>query len=329
MAINLSKAKSLYQQAEQKSGLSGKSNSWTEFYLNMALEMAENVAKNKIGAKLAASSNLEFLNNDFIENNLTNESLSNLNENYWFAQSLTEEYDKVVKAGYTVLGGNGTSVIRGNKELMQATLIGILSSTKISKNGDLLRDIGPAIVSYWVGATLSKKPPIVPTPGAVKNLITVDGLVIFPGVWTPISVPTPMASVSPWLLNFILSASLHLLTLSGLFITTSQYPPPAPPAPGVLPWVGYFVKPLTLTNPLSSLDFKDMVSLAGGTVYNVIDSGEGITTNSIAKQIANGFIEGSQSDIDKNFQAGLKSIITGDEQQMIIAANNIKSSITI
>ena len=50
MAINLSKAKSVYNTAAEKSGMTGESNSWTDFYLNMALEMAENVAKNKIGA---------------------------------------------------------------------------------------------------------------------------------------------------------------------------------------------------------------------------------------------------------------------------------------
>ena len=322
MAINLSKARSLYDTASQKTGMKGISNSWSDFYINMALEMAENVAKNKIGAKLAAGANLDILNNGVIQNNLTNESLSNLNENYWFAQSLAEEYDKVVKSGFTLIGGNGTSVLRGNKELMQANLIRILSSTKLDKNGDLLRDIGPAIQTYWVGATLSKSPPSVPTPGAIKNIITVEGLVIFPGVWTPISIP-PMNSVSPWLLNFILSASLHLLTLAGLFITTSQYPPPMPPAPGVLPWVGYFVKPLSLKNPLSSLDFKDMVSLAGGTVYNVIDSGDGVTTDSVAKQLVKGFTEGSQSQVDKDFQAALKSIITNDEPGLMASANNL------
>jgi hypothetical protein len=324
MAINLSKAKSLYNTAAVKSGMTGTSNSWSDFYINMALEMAENVAKNKIGAKLAAGANLDLLNNGFIQNNLTNDSLSNLNENYWFAQSLAEEYDKVVKSGFTLIGGDGTSVVRGNKELMQAALVGILSSTKLDKNGDLLRDIGRAVQAYWVGATLSKTPPTIPTPGAVKNIITVNGLVIFPGVWIPISIP-PMNSVSPWLLNFVVSASLHLLTLSGLFITTSQYPPPMPPAPGVLPWFGYFVKPLSLKNPLTSLDFKDMVSLAGGTVYNVIDSGEGVTTDSVAKQLVKGFTEGSQSQVDRDFQAALKSIITNDEKELMASANNLNA----
>lgn len=328
MAINLSKAKGLYKQAESKSGLKGISNSWTDFYLNMALEMAENVAKNKIGGKIAASLDLNMLNGFDIKNNLSNEELKNLNENYWFAQSLTEEYDKVVKSGFTLIGGNGTSVLRGNKELMQSVLMYKLSYTKLSKTGDLLRDIGPAIIAYWTGATLSKTPPKTPTPGAVKNITTVNGLVIFPGVWTPISVP-PMGSISPWLLNFILSASLHLLTISGLFVTLSQYPPPTPPAPGVLPWLGYFVKPLSLTNPISSLDFKDMVSLAAGTVYNVIDTEEGITTDSVAKQITKGFVEGSQSQIDINFQNALKSIVVGDTENIQSAANNIKTSITI
>ena len=66
-----------------------------------------------------------------------------------------------------------------------------------------------------------------------------------------------------------------------------------------------------------------MVSLAGGTVYNVIDSGDGVTTDSVAKQLVKGFTEGSQSQVDKDFQAALKSIITNDEPGLMASANNL------
>ena len=81
MAINLSKIKQPFK---------GQSASWSDFYLNMALEMAENVAKSKVG-KIAAYQGLLDFTGDA-------ESIKNINDNYWFAQSLTEEYDKVVRS---------------------------------------------------------------------------------------------------------------------------------------------------------------------------------------------------------------------------------------
>ncbi len=307
MAINLQKIKQPFK---------GQSNSWTDFYLNMALEMAENVAKSKAGSIAADKGLLDFTGDS--------ESLKNINDNYWFAQSLTEEYDKAIKGGKTLIGGRSIAI--GNKAGMQAALIGILSTTQLSKTGDLLRDIGPAVQAYWVGAQLEKPiPPNVPCIGALQNINTIFGVNLSPGVWTPISLP-PMGSISPWLLNFIASASIHLLTVGGLFTCNCQYPPPAPPAPGVLPWAGYFVKPFS-GNPISSLDFKDMVSLAGGAIFNAAtsDSGE-LSVSNVAAQLTKGFTEGSQSQVDKDFQAALNSIITGDEPAMAAAGDNIRNN---
>jgi hypothetical protein len=141
----------------------------------------------------------------------------------------------------------------GNKPLMFATLLTILKAQSVSKNGDLLRDIGPAIQAYWTPAfTTLIDTPTVPCIGTVKNIQTVLGINIFPGVWTPITIPA-MGTVQPWLMSFIASASLHLLTVSGIITCISQYPPPAPPAPGILPYFGYFVKPVSVvkTNSLA------------------------------------------------------------------------------
>jgi hypothetical protein len=301
MAINLQKIKQPFK---------GQSNSWTDFYLNMALEMAENVAKSKAGDIAVNRGLLDFTGDS--------ESLKNINDNYWFAQSLTEEYDKVIKGGKTLIGGRAVSI--GNKPAMQAALIGILSKTQLSKTGDLLRDIGPAIQAYWVGAQLEKfPPPNIPCVGSLKNINTILGVNLSPGIWTPISLP-PMGSVSPWLLNFIVSASLHLLTVGGLFTCLCQYPPPAPAAPGVLPWVGYFIKPFS-GNPISSLDFKDMVSLAAGSVFNAITSETGeLSVSNVATQLAKGFIEGGELQ-EPQIQAALNSIIIGNEQDMVAASN--------
>jgi len=298
MAINLQKIKQPFK---------GQSNSWSDFYLNMALEMAENVAKVKAGSKIADTGVTDFIGDS--------QSLKNINANYWFAQSLAEEYDKVVRGGKTLIGGRAVSI--GNKIGMQAALVGILSSTQINKNGDLLRDIGPAVQAYWIGAQLEKfPPPNVPCVGSIKNINTIIGVNLSPGIWTPISVP-PMGSVSPWLLNFILSASVHLLTVGGLFTCLSQYPPPAPPAPGILPWAGYFIKPFS-GSPISSLDFKDMVSLAAGGAFNAVTSESGLSVSNLATQFTKGFIEGGELQ-EPQIQAALNSIITGNEAGMLAA----------
>lgn len=305
MAINLQRIKQPFK---------GQSNSWSDFYLNMALEMAENVAKSKAGSIAADKGLLNFIGDS--------ESLKNINDNFWFAQSLTEEYNKVVKGGKTLIGGRAVSM--GNTAAMQAALVGILSSTKLSKSGDLLRDIGPAVQAYWIGAQLEKfPPPNIPCIGSLQNITTILGVNLSPGVWTPISVP-PMGSVSPWLLNFILSASVHLLTVGGLFTCNCAYPPPAPPAPGILPWAGYFIKPFS-GNPISSLDFKDMVSLAGGTLFNTAISDAGLRVSSVATQLSKGFIEGGALQ-EPQIQAALQSVITGDETQMAAAGKQITNN---
>jgi hypothetical protein len=315
MAINLKAAKQLFK--------GGVSNSWTDFYLNMALEMSENYLKAKgvaIGASVLGGTSIVG-DLGVISDNVSETNLNNTINNYWFAQSLTEEYDKVIKGGKTLIGG---VPFEGNAELMERTLLLILNNTTVSKTGDLLRDIGPAIQAYWVGATSAKIPvPNIPCIGAVANLTTNVGLNLSPGIWTPIIV-NANGSISPFLLNFIISASVHLLTVGGLFTCNCTYPPPAPPAPGVLPWAGYFVKPFS-GNPLSSLDFKDMRNLAllitadtlsGFTDTITQNETETDVVSQLATTIAKGFIEGEETQ-EPQIAAAIKSIIYGDEEGMI------------
>jgi hypothetical protein len=310
MAININKIQTLFR---------GQSNSWSDFYINMALEMAENVAKSKAGNIVVERGLLDFTGDA--------EGISNINDNYWFAQSLTEEYDKAIRGGKTLIGG--VPIKTGNTTAMLATLLIILNKTQLSKNGDLLRDIGPAIQAYWLGAqTTNYPPPSVPCIGSIRNITTTLGINFSPGIWTPISIP-PVNSVSPFLLNFILSASLHLLTVGGIFTCLSQYPPPAPPAPGVLPWVGYFVKPFS-GSPLSSLDFKDMVSLAGGLVLTpVLDAVAGdtldLSVSNLSAQLLKGFVEGGEFQ-EPQIQAALQSILGGDEPAMLAAGDTIRNN---
>jgi hypothetical protein len=327
MAINLNKAKQIFK--------GGISNSWTDFYLNMALEMAENVAKSKAGAVVGSvvGGSSIFGDTGAIGDFLPEADLVNINNNYSFAQSLSEEYDKVIRGGKTLVGG--VPFTGGNVKLMQATLLLILNTTTLSKTGDLLRDIGPAVQAYWLGATSAKIPvPTIPCIGAVTNLTTNIGVNLSPGIWTPIVLP-PMASISPFLLNFIISASVHLLTVGGLFTCNCQYPPPAPPAPGVLPWAGYFVKPFS-GNPISSLDFKDMVSLAAGLALTGVDTLTGLSstitqtenqdelTSQLGATVIKGFIEGEQTQAPE-IAAAIKSIIYGDEAGMLESSTLLAS----
>lgn len=327
MAINLNGAKQLFK--------GGVSNSWTDFYLNMALEMAENVAKSKgaaIGSSIVGGTSV-LGDTGVIGDFFPEADLNNIANNYWFAQSLTEEYDKAIRGGKTLIGG--VPFTGGNVALMQSTLLLILNTTTLSKTGDLLRDIGPAIQAYWLGATSAKIPaPNIPCIGAVANLTTTMGLNLSPGVWTPIVLP-PMASISPFLLNFIISASVHLLTVGGLFTCNCTYPPPAPPAPGVLPWTGYFVKPFS-GSPLSSLDFKDMVSLSAGVVISGVDALVGVSSaitqtetqtdvvSSIGSDIVKGFVEGEKTQ-KPEIAAAIKSIIYGDEAELIESSTLLAS----
>lgn len=255
MAFNLSKFKA------------PTSNSWNDFYLNMSIDMTQNSLNRRTGVNAfgqLTKATGEVIKTVGVESKTLDE-LQTINENYNFAKQLTEEYDKVIQSGKTLIGGVPIKI--GNTAAMQSVLIGLLGMTKFDKNGDLLRDIGPAILAYWMGAQTDKiQTPNIPCIGSIKNIKTIMGITISPGVWTAISLP-PMADISPWLLNFIVSANVHLLTISGFFTCNCQYPPPAPPAPGILPWQGYYVKPFS-SNPLKST--QEITKFIKATAANAI-----------------------------------------------------------
>ena len=179
------------------------STSWNDFYLNMSIEMTQNNLNRKTGVnKIGQLTNVtgKLLETTGVNTEKLN-NINNLNQDYNFAKQLTEEYDKVIQGGKTLIGGVPIKV--GNTAVMQSILIGILSATRNNPKGDLLRDIGPAIQAYWIGAQTDKiQTPNIPCIGSIKNINTIMGLSIFPGVWTPISIP-PMADISPFLLNII------------------------------------------------------------------------------------------------------------------------------
>jgi hypothetical protein len=156
-----------------------------------------------------------------------------------FARTFTTSYDFAIKSGFDVL--NKVPLAKGNTELMQSTLELLMVQTQLSQSITLLDVIGPAIIGYWTGAQLSLfPPPLIPAIGSIQNITTISAPVLSPGIWTPLPI-LPNNNSSIFLDLFITSAKIHLTTVSGLFSTISQYPPPAPPAPAIVSWVGYVV----------------------------------------------------------------------------------------
>ena len=156
-----------------------------------------------------------------------------------FAEIFTISYDIAIKSGGDMI--NNVPLVNGNIILMQQTLSNLLKQTQNSKVVTFLEVVGPAVMMYWVGAKLSNvPPPIVPPIGAIKNITTTSAIVLNTGTWN-INKVGPNNDPSQFLDAFILSAKLHLMSVGGIFSVIAQYPPPAPPSPGVIKWEGYKV----------------------------------------------------------------------------------------
>jgi hypothetical protein len=103
-----------------------------------------------------------------------------------FAKKLTMEYDMAVKRGFDSV--NNITIGKGNTELMETTLNGILNTALQQPSGEhpIITNMGPAFIAYWTGATMSQvPPPIIPSPGAVMNIATISSFITDPGIWQP------------------------------------------------------------------------------------------------------------------------------------------------
>lgn len=146
-------------------------------------------------------------------------------------------YDISIKTGKTTI--TSIPAMQGNKSGMESMLKSLLSQTKMSKTTSLLQIVGPAVITYWSGATIMNIPPAIPCPGAIVNISVVAAPVISPGVWTPLIVP-PNNNPMIFLNAFCAAATIHLTTVAGLHNCICNYPGvPVVVAPGVLPWTGY------------------------------------------------------------------------------------------
>ena len=155
-----------------------------------------------------------------------------------FAKTFALAYDTAIKSGHESI--SPIPLMKGNLSAMEAQISAFLTSTQKSNSLTLLDVLGPAVISYWTGGLMMPLPPLPPAPGSIKNISLTQGVVLNPGVWTPIPVP-PNNNPSTFLDAFIAAAKIHLTTVSGLYVTVSAYPPFGSPAPGALPWVGYMV----------------------------------------------------------------------------------------
>ena len=117
-----------------------------------------------------------------------------------FAKKLTMEYDMAVKRGFDSV--NSITIAKGNTELMESTLNGILNTALQQSSGEhpIITNMGPAFIAYWTGATMSSvPPPIIPSPGSTLNVATVSSFITDPGIWQPTDImfvepPKPMTS---------------------------------------------------------------------------------------------------------------------------------------
>ena len=204
----------------------------------------------------------------FKSNILRKTSVINFNTIPNIAKIWAEEYDAVTKRGKDFL--NLESIQNGNLQIMETLFTVALLKGMSSPPGSkfsLVNEFGNGVKAYWAGAQMNPFPiPLIPAPGSIQNIAVNSNLVINVGTW-PIYPPIKPARKQETMIDmFILAALVHLFTIGGVIQTTSLYPSvPSPiPAPGVIPWTGYFILP-TIPTPNPNFPSED------GTESPVID----------------------------------------------------------
>jgi len=164
-----------------------------------------------------------------------------------FAKTFADSYDTAVKQGGDLL--NKVPIQRGNKDLLELyTKLALWRGvTSISGDFNLINELGKGVEIYWSGATLQNFPvPILPAPGSTSNIQVTINQVTKPGSWPELPIVIPSTKTETFLNVLILAATIHLLTVGGTIQTVSIYPPLGNPAPGILNWSIYLLKPPVL-----------------------------------------------------------------------------------
>ena len=162
-----------------------------------------------------------------------------------YAAKLAMEYDMCMRRGGQLINKN--PVATGNIPLF-TTMMTVAHTTALTKGTPgkhaFLKDVGNAVKGYWTAATLLPFPtPLIPAPGSAQNIIANSAMVTSPGTWPNVPFEIPTDSCLTFLDMMVLFMQIHLLSLKGMYMTTSLYPSaPTPiPGPGVLNWVGYSI----------------------------------------------------------------------------------------
>jgi len=161
-----------------------------------------------------------------------------------FAAKLTKEYDNCVKS-FGTQNPNLSKIQKGNTSLMEVQIKACLAEGFSKQSGSFpwIKKLGPAVLGYWTGLTLTGPPPPPPAPGSIANIQFVAGTCNNPGQWST-DIPTPPnQNVMIFINGFVAAAQIHLTSVSGIINTISLYPAgPSPvPGPGVIMWSTFTV----------------------------------------------------------------------------------------
>ena len=192
----------------------------------------------------------------------------------------------------------------GLNEAVAAYMASTINANKFSPNGDLLQRVGEGIQLWWIGRQMSvDKTPIFALPPAVASSPgdrTIMSMCLYPGIF-PTQPMFPIGNVDRWLINFIINANFHLLSVAGIHVCFHKTSLTGVPYPyWITPWGGYFTKPFAVPplNPLSDLPWKlspkEIVEELAPMIFNYAVE-EGVTkTGEVAASVIvkTGVLEG-------------------------------------
>lgn len=219
-----------------------------------------------------------------------------------YAAKLALEYDMCMRRGGELISKNPVMV--GNPalftQMMTVAHLQALGKGTPSQHA-FLKDVGQAVKAYWTGATLIPFPVTpIPASGAVQNLIINQALVTDSGKWPNVPFEIPTKSSLTFINAMVLFMQIHLLTLKGLYFTTSLYPSAPSPiaAPGVVNWTAYTIPNIPFPGLPKNNSDDDLDNL------NV----------SIFPPIQSGQQSGESADIDNNLASFLSSTDNNEEK---------------
>ena len=159
-----------------------------------------------------------------------------------FARLYAQEYDAAIRRGGDLI--NQIPIQNGNVSAMEQLFkLALQNGLNQQSTYNLVQEMGKGVQLYWMGAPMMQFPiPKMPAVGATVNISSVSGMCTNSGQWNPIMPPPPLINTPTLLIDqFVMYATIHLTTISGIINTVSLYPPMGTPGPGIVMWTGYRV----------------------------------------------------------------------------------------